>query len=379
MRIVVAPNALKGSLTAVQAAAAISRGLVSALPAATFDLAPISDGGDGFLDAMAIASGRRLVRQRLVVRGPVHSPVSAAFGIDSERRVVVEAAQADGIALLGADLDPLRASTGGVGELLAEARQGGGRSYLVGVGGSACTDGGTGMARALGYRFLDATGHELAEGGGSLTRLARIDPGDFDPAWLLLKVAVACDVDSPLVGPAGAAAVYGPQKGASPAQVVQLAEGLDRLAEVVRRDLGVDIGGIAGGGAAGGLAGGLVAFLGATLEPGAATVLEAIELVRRLAAADLLVTSEGRLDGQSLNGKAPVEAARAARRAGVPAACLAAVVGVGWEAAAAEFDDFATFVPAGMSGQEGISRAEDLLEAAAVALGGRVQRRELGG
>ncbi|MEA2647536.1 MAG: glycerate 2-kinase [Chloroflexota bacterium] len=352
MRVVVAPNAYKGTLSPLEAARAIAAGLVSAAPGVECDLVPLSDGGDGFVEAMTEALGA--ARRQVLVRGPMHRPVAAAYALKragQEVLGVVEIAQAAGLVLVGdEERDPLGASTGGVGELLGEVRQAGATRMVVGLGGSATTDGGAGMARALGYRFLDDRGAELPEGGGSLRRLARIDPGGFDQSWLLLEVVAATDVDNPLLGPSGAAAVYGPQKGASPTDVAMLDEGLGRLADAVRRDLGQEIAAIPGAGAAGGLGAGLVAFLGARLEPGAASMLEAVDLRTRLRGSDMLVTGEGRLDGQSLRGKAPVVAGRLARGLGVRAVCLAGVLGEGWEAAVG--DAFDAVVEVGPPGDD---------------------------
>jgi glycerate kinase len=366
VRVVVAPNAYKGSLTPLEAARAVESGLCRNDPSVDCDLAPLSDGGDGFLEALLYAiPGRRL---KVVVRGPDHSPVGAAYGL-SNGLAVIEAAQACGLALLGDSRDPLGASTGGVGEILAEARQHGAREIVVGVGGSASTDGGTGMARALGYRFLDGRGVELAEGGGTLHRLDRIDASGFDPAWMMLPLTVACDVDSPLFGELGAARIFAPQKGADVRQVEILDEGLRRLAATIRRDLGVDISDLAGGGAAGGLGAGLAAFVGGRLQPGAAWLMGKIALKARLAGADLLVTGEGRLDGQSLYGKAPAEAGRMARDLGVRAVALVGSVGPGWEKArAAAFDEVIPIAPDGVSPAEAMSRASELLADAAARL-----------
>ncbi len=349
----VAPTAFKGTLGPRDAAEAIATGLTRRRPDLETELLPISDGGDGFL--ASLEGPLRAGRRSAVVRGPVHSPLAAAYGLQAVvdgGAAVVEAALAVGMAHLSPiELDPLNASSGGLGELLAEARQAGARSFLVGLGGSASTDGGTGMARALGYRFLDSSGAELPEGGGPLRRLAHIDPSGFDPAWLMLDVRVACDVDNPLVGPRGSARVYAAQKGAAPAQVTVLEEGMQRLAEVVRRDLQVDVSGLVGAGAAGGLGAGMMAFLGGRLVPGAAMVLDLVGLEPRLQGSTALITGEGRLDGQSLFGKAPVAAGRVARQTGVRSVALVGSTGEGWEGARAEaFDEVVvagTGLPAG--------------------------------
>jgi len=329
----------------------MAEGVRQAIPSAECELVPLTDGGDGFVEIMAGVLG--LERHRVVVRGPNHAPVAAAYGLSppgaGERLAVVELAQSSGLVLVRrGDRDPLHASTGGLGEVMAEARQRGAARFLVGIGGSATTDGGTGMARALGYRFLDAADQELPEGGGALARLARIDASGFDSTWLMLPVEVACDVDNPLLGPDGAARVYGPQKGATPAQVEQLEAALTRLAAVLERDLGTSIATLPGAGAAGGTGGGLVAFLGARLEPGAGVVLRHLGLERRLEGAAALVTGEGRLDGQSLHGKGPVAAGRAARAHGVKALAVVGQLGPGGEVARGDaFDAITEVTPRG--------------------------------
>ncbi len=359
MKAVVAPTAFKGTLSPLQAATAIAAGLGQAWPGAEVDLCPIADGGDGFLEAVGAVVG--VERRAVLVRGPVHTPVKATYGFRREGGgglAVVESALAIGLALVSrGDLDPTGASTGGLGELLAEARQAGATSLLVGLGGSAATDGGTGMARALGYRFLDAAGHELPEGGGPLGRLRNIDAAGFDQSWMLIEVTAARDVDSRLLGPAGAAAVYGPQKGATPQQVARLEAGLARLGEVVKADLGIDVTTLPGGGAAGGLGAGMVAFLGAKLVPGGEHVLDLVGFPARLAGADLLVTGEGRLDRQSLNGKAPVIAGRLARGVGVRSVCIAGSLGAGWEMTVGDAFDEVVEVPPLADPAAGVSAA----------------------
>ena len=348
MKVVVAPTAFKGTLSPMEAAEAMAEGLLQARPDAECDLCPLSDGGDGFLDAVGSALG--VERRGVLVRGPGHAPVKATFGLrgGDPGLAVVESAQAVGLTLVRpGQLDPLGASSGGLGELLAEARQTGATSMLVGLGGSASTDGGTGMARALGYRFLDAAGHELAEGGGPLERLRHIDAGGFDHSWLLLEVVAARDIDNRLLGPEGAAAVFAPQKGAGREQVARLEAGLQRLAEVIGADLGVEVATMPGGGAAGGLGAGMVAFLGAELTSGAVRVIEAVGLGARLAGAELLVTGEGRLDRQSLHGKAPVAAGRLSRGAHVRSVCIAGSLGDGWEDAIGDAFDDVVVVPSG--------------------------------
>jgi glycerate kinase len=257
------------------------------------------------------------------VAGPLGDPVEAAFGL--ARRAggmlaIVEMAQASGLALVSEGRrDALRASTRGTGELIAAAARAGATEALVCLGGSATTDGGAGMASALGVRFLDAAGEIIRPGGGGLLALARIDARSLDPAVARMRVQGACDVDSPLTGPRGAAHVFAPQKGASAQEVLLLDRALGHLAAVIHRDLGIDVRGVPGAGAAGGLGAGLVAFLGARLRPGVRIVMEAVGLAERVATADLVITGEGAFDVSSLAGKVPAGVLETARAAAVPA------------------------------------------------------------
>ncbi|HEX6487315.1 MAG TPA: glycerate kinase [Candidatus Dormibacteraeota bacterium] len=330
MRFVAAPNAFKGSLTAPEAAAAISRGIRAVFTDVEVLEVPIADGGDGTVAALVAA--RRGELRQAEVEGPLGAPVDAAFGlIDGGGAAVVELASASGLTLLAADrLDPLRASTFGFGQLLEAARRAGATRIIAGIGGSATNDGGAGMAQALGYRLLDESGAELPRGAQPLARLARIDAAGLDPAWRKIRVEVATDVRNPLCGPDGATAVYGPQKGVAPEMVSELDSALAHLADVVARDLGIEVAELAGAGAAGGTGAGLAAFLHATLEPGAPLVVEASGFDAALLGAACVFTGEGAVDRQTLFGKAPIEVARRARAAGVPTVLLAGSLGEGW-------------------------------------------------
>jgi glycerate 2-kinase len=332
VKVVVAPNAFKGSLTASQAAAAIARGVKEAMPDAEVVEVPVADGGDGTVEALV--SANRGEYRSVEVQGPLGDPVTAQYGlIDSGRIGVVELATASGLTLIPSDRrDPRRTSTYGFGQLLQAARRDGVTQIIAGIGGSATNDGGAGMAQALGYRFLDAQGQDLAPGGAALARLERIDSFGFDHGWSSVKVRVACDVTNPLTGPLGASAVYGPQKGANPDMVRELDAALGRLAGVIERDLGKRVAEIPGAGAAGGTGAGLVAFLDAELVPGAPLVVEAAGLDAQLAGADLVITGEGQVDEQTAYGKAPGEVAKRAQAAGVPVVLLAGSKGPGWEA-----------------------------------------------
>ncbi len=293
---------------------------------------PVADGGEGTVDSMLAACGGE--RVACTVSGPYGDPVPAAFGLladtgsGSGATAVVETAQAAGLPLAQAAgrLDPLAASTYGVGELAAAALSRGARHVVVGLGGSATNDGGCGAAAALGVRFLDDRGRAFVPAGGTLRRIARIDASAARERLAGVRVTAMCDVDNPLAGPQGAAAVFAPQKGADARAVRELDAGLAHLVDVVERDAGVDIRDLPGAGAAGGMGGGLVAFLGADLRPGIECVLDAAGFDVMLRDADLVVTGEGRIDAQTLSGKVVAGVARRARRAGVPVVALAGAI-----------------------------------------------------
>ncbi|WIH05061.1 glycerate kinase [Xanthomonas translucens pv. graminis] len=331
MKIVIAPDSFKESLSALEVATQIEAGFRDVFPAWTYRKVPVADGGEGTVAALVAASGGRIVGR--TVTGPLGAPVAAFFGLTGDGRTgIVEMAAASGLALLPpAQRDPLAATSYGVGELILAALDAGARHLIVGIGGSASNDGGAGMAQALGVRLFDAQGRALdaGVGGGALAALARIDASALDPRLRECRFEVACDVDNPLTGPTGASAVFGPQKGATPALVARLDATLCHYAKVIERDLGIALAGLRGGGAGGGLGAALVAFLGAQLRPGADIVAEALGLDALLADADLVITGEGRLDGQSVHGKTPLGVARIARRHGKPVVAIAGGLGAG--------------------------------------------------
>lgn len=333
MRVVIAPDKFKDSLSAPEAARAMARGWRDVDPRADVDEVPVADGGEGTLDALLAGLGGE--RHRLRVAGPLGDPVDAAYGLASTPDgvvAVVEMAQASGLRHVSpARRDPLRASTRGTGELIRAACAHRPRRLLVGVGGSGTNDGGAGMAQAVGIRLVDEGGRDLPPGGGALRRLARIDVRELDPAVRDVDITVVCDVDNPLIGPAGATAVYGPQKGASPEALRILEEGLGHFAAVVHRDLGIDLRHEPMAGAAGGLGAGLAAFLGARLRPGFQVVADVAELAGRLAVADVAVTGEGRYDRQSERGKAPAGVLGMASEAGCRRVLIAGQVERGLE------------------------------------------------
>jgi len=321
VRVLIAPDKFRGTLSARQAAEALAAGWRRRRPTDQLDLAPVADGGEGTTEAVVGAMGGELVR--VGVHGPLGDPLDASFGFARTANgplAVVESAAASGLQLLPERRrDPRRTSTRGTGELIAAALGRRPRTCVVGLGGSATNDGGAGMAQALGVRLLDAAGGELAAGGASLLQLVRIDASGIDPGIADVTVVAATDVDNPLVGAAGASAVYGPQKGASPEDVALLDGALGHLAAVVARDLGVDLRNEPGAGAAGGLGFGLMAFVGARVRSGVDVIAEVLDLPSRAAAADLVITGEGRFDAQSLRGKAPAGVLRLAREAGTAA------------------------------------------------------------
>jgi glycerate kinase len=328
MRVLVCPDKFRGTLTARQAAEAIEHGWRGERPGDTLDLAPLADGGEGTLDVLAPADDPATTRIRRRVTGPLGDPVDAELGVHNGV-AIVEMARASGAELLTpARRDPLRTTTYGTGELMAAALEAGVTQVLVCLGGSATNDGGVGMAMALGGRFLDAQGREIARGGGGLADLATIDLGPVHARWRAVEVIGVTDVDNPLCGPTGASAVFGPQKGATPDDAWELDRALTHLAAVAARDLGADRSREPGAGAAGGLGFGLLAFLGARLRPGIDVVMEAVGLPGRLRGADLVITGEGSFDDQSLRGKVPAGVLREAEEAGVPAAVLCGVASV---------------------------------------------------
>jgi glycerate kinase len=327
LKIVVAPNALKGSLTAHDAAIAMSDAIQKVLPQAQIVQLPVADGGDGLLGVLQQALDASVMTK--TVTGPLGQPVDASFLFSqATQTAVIEMAEAAGLAKLTAEqYDPMKASTFGVGELILTALDHGAKKITLGIGGSATNDGGTGMARALGIRFTDSTGSELEGNGESLATISHIDIGELDPRLKDTEIQVICDVDNPLLGKHGASHIFAPQKGASPEQVKLLDAGLEQLATVIAQDLGMDIRDVAGSGAAGGLGGGLIAFANARLRPGAELVLDLIDFDHKIAGAQLVLTAEGQLDEQTAYGKVPAVVARHAQSLGIPCVAIAGSIG----------------------------------------------------
>jgi glycerate 2-kinase len=358
--IVVAPDEFKGSLPAAAAAAAMAAGCRDALPGCRVIEVPVADGGDGTVEVLR-AAGAAVVE--VPVTGPLGTPVTGCFAVLGGT-AYLETASACGLRYVPVP-DPATARTAttvGVGELVRAALDRGHRRLVLGLGGSATTDGGAGMAAALGAGLLDATGTPLPPGGAALARLARVDASDLDPRLAEAEVVLACDVDNPLAGPRGAAPVFGPQKGADAAAVAELDGALAHYGGVLAADLGADVAALPGAGAAGGLGAGCLAFLGARAEPGTDLLLDLLGLPAALAGADLVVVGEGHLDAQSLGGKAPVGVARRAQAAGVDVVAVAGRVSVDAEALVrAGLRAAHALVDRARGGQDAVDRAAELL------------------
>ncbi len=330
MKIVIAPQGFKGSLTALQIARAIEAGVKRVLPDSETVLVPAADGGDGTLQALVDSSGGTI--ESATVSDPLGRPVEAAWGAMGDgETAVIEMAGASGLALLSLDeLDPLKTTTYGTGELFTAALDAGYRRFIVGIGGSATNDAGAGLAQALGIGLKDADGKELERGGAALADIAHVDMSNFDERLRGAEVTVACDVNNPLCGDDGASAVFGPQKGATPETVKQLDAALSRFADVVEGDLDVSVRERPGAGAAGGLGAGLMAFLDARLAAGVDIVLDAVGLDDALEGADLVITGEGQIDHSTIFNKTPVGVAERAGKRGVPVIAIAGGLGTGY-------------------------------------------------
>jgi glycerate kinase len=319
-RVVLAPDKFKGSLTAAEVGDALASGMLDVLPGLDVIKLPVADGGDGTVAAALSAGFEEIIVDAV---GPTGEPVQAAYALHGSR-AVVELAAVVGLSMLpGGRLDPLKSSTYGLGLVIADAIRRGAQTIVLGLGGSASTDGGAGMAQALGAQLLDADGHDLSHGGGALQGLARLDLRALRETLGSSSIMVASDVDNPLLGADGAAAVFGPQKGADTHQVEALERGVRRWSELVSRATGRNEADRPGAGAAGGAGFAALALLNAKIRPGIELILELVDFDRRIVGADLVVTGEGSLDDQSLAGKAPVGVARAAARSGVPVVAVA--------------------------------------------------------
>lgn len=365
MKIVIAPDSFKECLTAAQVASAIETGFKEILPDAQYVKVPVADGGEGTLQSLVDATGGHCIE--VPVTGPLGHQIQAEFGILGDgTTAVIEMARASGLELVSPDhRDPMIATTQGTGELILSALDRGVEKIIVGIGGSATNDGGAGMVQALGVRLLNDQGKELQRGGGQLSSLTRIDTSNLDQRLQSVEIIAACDVDNPLTGDNGASAIFGPQKGATPDMVKVLDQSLGHYGLIMERDLGVSVCDRPGAGAAGGMGTALLGFLNARLEPGIEIVMAAVDLAEKVKGANLVITGEGRIDGQTAQGKTPVGVARIAKSLDLPVVALAGSVGQGAEAVYAQGIDAlfpvvhgaVTLEQALMQGEENLIRA----------------------
>ncbi|ANR78594.1 glycerate kinase [Kosakonia sacchari] len=332
MKIVIAPDSYKESLSALDVATAIESGFREIFPTAEYVKIPVADGGEGTVEAMVAATDGRIVK--VAVKGPLGEQAEGFYGISGdEQSAFIEMAAASGLEMVPpAKRDPLITTSWGTGELIRHALDAGVKHIIIGIGGSATNDGGAGMVQALGAKLLDENGQQIALGGAALETLARIDTAQLDKRLAECRIEVACDVTNPLTGKEGASAVFGPQKGATPEMIARLDKALGHYARIIARDLDLDVLHLAGGGAAGGMGAALYAFCGAELRQGIEIVTDALALDEYVIGADLVITGEGRIDSQTVHGKVPVGVAKVAKRHNIPvigiAGSLTADVGV---------------------------------------------------
>ena len=327
MKILVAPQEFKGSISALSVAEAAETGVMRVFPDAEVVLCPVADGGDGTLETLVEVSGGEV--RTCSVQNPIGETITAQWGAMGDGvTAVIEMARTSGLALLSLDeRDPLNSSTFGLGQAILEALNQGFRKFIVGIGGSATNDAGAGMAQALGATLLNAEGKSIPFGGAALADLRSIDISKMDTRIENSQFMVACDVSNPLTGDEGASAVYGPQKGATPEMVAQLDNALLNFAEIVKKDIGKNVSEISGAGAAGGLGAGMLAFMGAELKAGVDIVLETVQLREKLSDVDLVITGEGGMDFQTVYNKAPIGVARIAGEFNIPTIAIAGLLG----------------------------------------------------
>ena len=327
MKILVAPQEFKGSISALSASEAAKNGILRVFPKAEVVLCPVADGGDGTLETLVEVSGGEV--RTCSVQNPIGETIQAQWGAMGDGvTAVIEMARTSGLALLSLDeRDPLNASTYGLGQAISEALDEGFRKFIVGIGGSATNDAGAGMAQALGANLLDDRGNTISFGGAALTSLQTVDISNMDSRIKDSKFLVACDVSNPLTGEEGASAVYGPQKGATPEMVQRLDDALSNFATVIKRDLKKDVSEMSGAGAAGGLGAGMMAFMGAELKAGVDIVLDTVNLRDKLSSVDLVITGEGGMDFQTIYNKAPIGVARIASEHNIPTIAIAGLLG----------------------------------------------------
>lgn len=326
MKIVIAPDSFKESMTAMEAAVAFEKGFREVMPEATLEKVPMADGGEGTVQSLVDATDGEIIHK--IVTGPLGTPVEAFFGmLGDSKTAVIEMAAASGLHLVPKEKrNPLKTTTKGTGELILAAIEHGADHIIIGLGGSATNDGGAGMAQALGAKLVDQNGEDIGFGGGSLRDLAKLDVSLMDERISNVRFEVACDVDNPLTGERGASAIFGPQKGADPEMVKELDHYLTHYASLINRDMGKEVDAIPGAGAAGGLGAGVLAFLDAELKRGIDIVMEAAKLEDAVKDADLVITGEGKIDSQTIYGKTPIGVAKLAKRHGVPVIGIAGLI-----------------------------------------------------
>ena len=330
-KIVVAPDSFKGTMSSLEVCNIVKSAIASVDSGIEVAAVPIADGGEGTVDALLSAVGGK--KMTVTVKDPLMRDVQAYYGILNDGfTAVIEMAQASGIGYLENDLWPLEATTFGTGQLIKSALDEGCDKIIMGLGGSATTDGGIGAAAALGIRFLSEDRNEIPPNGGGLSLLHKIDASGIDPRLEKTEIILACDVDNCLCGESGAAAIFGPQKGASPEQVGILDRNLEHYAAVMKEQFGLDVMDIRGGGAAGGLGVSLIAFANARIMPGIQVILDTVKFSEIIKDADLIITGEGRIDNQTVLGKVPAGIARAAKHRGVPVIAIGGSLGKGYEA-----------------------------------------------
>lgn len=358
MKVIIAPDSFKGSLTAIEAARAMREGIREVDPAIETILLPAADGGEGTMQSLVDATGGRFVD--VSVEDPLGRAVMASYGVLGDGKTcVIEIAEASGLTRLHTDeLDPIVASSYGTGMLIAHAMDAGYRNFIIGLGGSATNDGGAGLLQALGIRFLNQKGEELSKGGGALQKIASIHMENWDPRIAQCEFTVACDVSNPLVGPNGASAVFGPQKGATEKDIALLDRSLQRFADLIEKETGIALHNKEGAGAAGGAGGAFQAFFNCVMRQGIDVVLEAIEFDRYLDDADLVLTGEGKTDMQTLSGKTPIGIAQAAREKGKPAILISGMIDEESRSEVAPyFTEIHAIVDGGISQEDGMEEA----------------------
>ena len=362
MKILIAPQAFKGSISAVDVAAAMREGVLRVLPDADISAVAVADGGDGTLETLVEGSSGEI--HHIEVTGPLGELRTAEWGAMGDgSTAVIEMARTSGLALVPDEKrDPLITTTFGLGEAIIHAIDAGFRRFIIGIGGSATNDAGAGMAQALGVRLLDSAGRDLEFGGAALSRLNRIDMSGLNDAVRSCEFLVACDVNNPLTGPTGASAIYGPQKGATSEMIERLDAALLHFAEVVKRDIGVEINDIPGSGAAGGLGGGMIAFTNGELRAGVDIVLDTVRLNDYLAGCNLVITGEGSMDHSTIYNKAPVGVAERAKRLGIPVVGISGSLGAGFQDVHEHGIDALAAITAGpMTLDEASERAAELI------------------